>query len=162
MKTSHAAFLYTAASQSQAREHKKRRPSQGAEPVRQASVGAYEPVANSPAASAARSYARTEQRHNRTGLQRGRCPNQPHGLSSLHSLWEILFSGRLICTVEAEVTHDGLQALKAELILEGDGEAVERAYDSVVSVEMVIDLSRALQGTFDEDLCQAVCLSWKR
>ena len=60
-----------------------------------------------------------------------------------------------------QLTHGGLEAFYADLILQGDGEAVQGADGFAVGVEIGIYFSRALQGTVNEDLCQSVCLEWR-
>ena len=60
-----------------------------------------------------------------------------------------------------QLTHGGLEAFYADLVLQGDGQAVQRAHDRPMSLEIVIDFSRALQGTLNEDLCQTVGLAGK-
>ena len=58
-------------------------------------------------------------------------------------------------------THDGFHAFEAELVLEGDWEAMQWSDHLSVRLHVVINFLSALEGTFDEDLCQTVGLRWK-
>lgn len=56
------------------------------------------------------------------------------------------------------LTHDRLHALDTELVLEGDGQAMEGTDRFSVSLQVLVDFFRARKGAFDKNLCQTVGL----
>ncbi len=56
------------------------------------------------------------------------------------------------------LTHNRLHALDTELVLEGNGKAMERTYGFSMDLEVVVDFLSARKGAFDKYLCQTVGL----
>ena len=56
------------------------------------------------------------------------------------------------------LAHDRLEALHAELVLERDRQPVQRTHNLPCVFEIVVNLFRASECAFDEDLSETVCL----
>ena len=57
-----------------------------------------------------------------------------------------------------QLTHGGLEAFYADLVLQGDRQAVQGTNDFPGLLQVFVQLPRTLQCTFDEDLGEAVDL----